>query len=160
MTNQKDSSNNELSTFNDAKKKLYDLVWRLIPSRFRLPVAAIILITVFAFATYSFWHPLLDSIINKPPEALFVEGYVFEDENIPYKTKIKIIDKDRPVIGSKSDDCGFVSFNITSDGDPIRFLCYYQNNWKEIEIDKIQSNKLRNGSIFNLYLNSGILRFE
>ena len=115
----------DLSSYDGAKKALLKKVWQAIPRRWRIPLAAVILIGGGLVASHSVWYPTVDAWINPPAQRLSLGGWVFlQTTQACANADVQLLNQQGGVVAIASTDAtGFVSFNISSEDQIANVRC-------------------------------------
>jgi len=113
----------DLSSFENTKKELSKKFWQRIPVRWRLKVAAVIVIVTGAAATQSFWYPPVHSFLFPPPERFVIGAKILLDKNNDSAgTEVQLVDRDKKVISNGvTDQNGYITFSLSTD-DSISYV--------------------------------------
>ncbi len=151
------STSDKPSSFKDDREKALAFLWNKIPARLRIPVALIITLIIALISTRSSWYPFIDSILNKPPERMIFDGYVFLHD-MPVRSIVKLASPDGNIIRTEeSDEFGHVVFNVEKNRGTYELQCLYEEVAKSFEF-KFAS--LQSNSEFRIYLDQDSIAWK
>jgi hypothetical protein len=115
----------DLASFDDAKKALFNKLWQKVPKKFRLALAGLIVIGIGLGATRSTWYPALAAWVHPPAERFAVGGRVLvEKEKGVANADVQLLNQKQDVVSNATTDGeGYVTFNISTENKIVTLRC-------------------------------------